>query len=265
MDMETVQTAVNSLVDYPRMIGIMGGEPLLHPNFVEICNYLHSKVPSVKCGLWTCFPKGFEHYREVICETFGNIFLNDHSREDVLHCPVLVQAEEVTGLDTFHKWYLIEHCWVQEGWSASINPKGAFFCEVAAALSMVLDKNESWPVEPGWWKRTPKDFVKQMETYCMHCGCAMPLGARKSIDKVDDISPKMLELLKDSPKVLKGNYVVHDLKMDLSSQDMASYKDESYRKGIADRYGIFLMNNQAGFQTPHLKRNWKQEDVCVRR
>jgi hypothetical protein len=259
MGMEDVQRAVNSLVDFPRMTGIMGGEPLLHPDFIEICEYLHSKIPPIRCGLWTSFPEGKEHYREIIVKTFGHIFLNDHTRDDVQHCPVLVSAEEVWKQDTYHMWYLIEHCWVQEGWSASINPKGAFFCEVAGALSMLLGENEAWPVEPGWWKRTPKDFVKQMETYCPRCGCAMPLGSRKSTDGVDDISPCMLERIKEiSPKVKHGKYEIHNLKLNLNQEPMATYKDEQYRKEIAARYGMFLMNNTVGFQTPYLKKDWKQ-------
>jgi len=93
--------AVDSLVDYVkqpgklRIVGIMGGEPLLHPEFEKFCEYLRSKIPWENTGLWSTFPPGKEHLGDVIAQTFGNVFLNDHSREDVLHHPVLVAADEI--------------------------------------------------------------------------------------------------------------------------------------------------------------------------
>ncbi len=112
MTLDQFKEAVDSLLNFPRMVGIMGGEPLLHPQFVEMCEYLHSKLPPDKCGLWTCFPENKEGYRKIIVETFGNIFLNDHSRDDILHAPVLVSAKEVCEGDDDSMWYLVEHCWV---------------------------------------------------------------------------------------------------------------------------------------------------------
>jgi hypothetical protein len=205
-------------------------------------------------------PKGFEHYREDIVETFGNIFLNDHSRPDVLHGPVLVSAQELAGQEGA-KWYLINRCWVQEYWSASINPKGAFFCEVAAALALLIDGDDhkGWEVRPGWYNRIPKDFKEQMEKYCMLCGCAMPLKKRASIDGRDDISPEWLERLKAiSPKVKAGKYVKHDLVLERDNRQMATYKDCDYRTGIAKPYGIFLVLNERNFQSPYLMSNWKK-------
>ena len=257
MDFDTFKKAVDSMQGFPNMIGLMGGEPLLHPHFEEFCEYLGSKVSPERCGLWTCFPEGKEHYREIICKTFKNIFLNDHSRDDIFHAPVLVAANELMR-DKLYMWYLIDHCWLQRSWSASINPRGAFFCECAAAMSMLFNFEKGWAVEPGWWKRTPKDFVSQMETYCPRCGMAMPLERRISRDGRDDISPNNLARLQGiSPKIEAGRYIVHDLQPKQDTNPHATYKDEFYRKGIGDRYGIFLMDNERNFQTPYLKRNWE--------
>lgn len=262
MDFEQLKEAVDSVLVYPKMVGLMGGEPLLHPEFERFCKYLHSKIPPERCGLWTCFPKGKEHYREVIVETFGNIFLNDQTRDDILHAPVLVASEEVPG-EQWVKDYLINRCWVQNFWSASINPHGAFFCEIAAALSMLLETeqdNGGWKVEPTWWTRVPKDFVKQMDRYCKLCGCAMPLKKRESMDGRDDISPKMFERLKDiSPKIKRGECVVHDLQLCEDNRQPATYKDPKYREEIAARYGMFLYNNDRGFNTPCLIRDTKSK------
>lgn len=240
---------------FPKMTGIMGGEPLLHPEFEKFCKYALSQIPKEQLGLWSGFPKGLERYREIICQTFGNIFLNDHSRPDIFHCPILVAAEEVIP-DKKEMFLAIDHCWLQESWSASINPKGAFFCEIAAAMSILFNGSNGWKVEPGWWKRTVKDYKEQIEEFCPKCGVALNLKRRASIDGRDDISPKNLERLKGrSLKIDAGKYAVSDLKIVDYPEPMASYKDEEYRANIADRYGIFLVYNEKGFQVPYLKKD----------
>jgi hypothetical protein len=262
MDYDMFKNAVDSMADFPKMVGVMGGEPLLHPSFEKLCNYIHSKFPPEQLGLWTSFPKGKEHYREVIVETFGNIFLNDHTRDDVLHAPVLVSSNEFCENAPFGQWYLIDKCWVQNTWSASINPKGGFFCEVAAALALLFDINAGWEVKPHWWEKSPIDFVEQMRTLCTLCGCAMPIARRASTEGIDDISPGNYERLKDiSPKLKRGKYIIHDLLVRRDNRQIASYKDENYRKRIAARYGMFLMLTQQGYQKPYLKKEWKCDSI----
>jgi hypothetical protein len=259
MSFDDFKKAVDSLIDFPNMVGMMGGEPLLHPDFVKFCEYMHSKIPPERCGLWSCFPDGKEHYREIIVKTFGNIFLNDQSRDDILHGPILVASDEVKA-EQWEKDYWIDKCWIQKYWSASINPKGAFFCEVAAALALLIDEGEGWPVIPGWWRRMPKEYIDQMAKYCGMCGCAMPLERRPSVDGRDDISPEMLLKLKNkSPKLRQGKYVVHNCETKLDDRPTATYKDQYYRSKIAERYGIFLTLNNKRFQTPHLKTGWTKE------
>jgi len=249
--------AVDSLLEFPHMVGMMGGEPLLHPQFPEFCDYLHSKIPKERCGLWSCFPEGKEHYRDVIIRTFGHVFLNDHTRDDVLHAPILVSAEEICGNDYASMWYLIDHCWVQNMWSASINPNGGFFCEVAAALSLLFDIKVGWEIKPNWWEKIPKDFKEQMESLCVLCGCAMPLKKRTSVEKIDDISPRIYKAIKNtSSKIKRGLYEIHDLKCYNDMRQPATYKDARYRAIIAERYGMFLVVNEQGYQTPYLKRSW---------
>lgn len=262
MDIDYFKKAIDSMIGYPNMIGIMGGEPLLHPEFVAICEYAASVFPKEKLGLWTCFPKGKEKYREIIAKTFGHIFLNDQTRDDILHGPILVASAELNIPDA-KRWELINDCWVQKYWSAAINPHGAFFCEVSAALSMLLDGGkpiQAWDVESKWWEKIPKDFKEQMEKYCVQCGAAMPLSKRASTDGKDDISPKMLDKLKDiSPKIKQGKYIKHNLKTGQDNRQTATYKDRNYRDDIADRYGMFLTLNSLGFQTPHLKSDWGEK------
>ena len=260
MDFEYFKKCVDSMIGFPKMTGIMGGEPLLHPEFERMCNYLHSKIPPSQTGLWTCLPPMKEHYRDVICETFGNIFINDHSRDDIMHHPFLVSAAEIKNIDRWVKWVMIDRCWAQLSWSASINPHGAFFCEIAASLSILLNNNEKdgWKVDPGWWVRTPKDYREQMEKYCMLCGGAMPLQKRVSTTIKDEISPLMLERIKDySPKVKKGEYDISNCELCQDDSQMASYKDPRYREAIAARYGIYMMENELHFLTPFLSKSFK--------
>lgn len=255
MTFDCFKQAVDSMDGFPKMTGIMGGEPLLHPEFEKFCEYIGSKIPRNQLGLWTAFPKGFEGYREAICRTFGNVFLNDHSRGDIHHAPMLVAAEEVI-LDSEDMWLLIENCWVQNSWSASINPYGAYFCEVAAAMAQLFnDPVWAWKVERGWWKKIVKDFKQQMERWCPKCGAAVPLPRRVSVDERDDVSPLNLERLKmcGSKKVRIGDYVVSDLRMVPQPEPMFQYKDMAYRQEIADRYNIFLTITDKGFWEPHLK------------
>ena len=68
-----------------------------------------------------------------------------------------------------------------------------------------------WPVEPGWWKRTPEAYTDQKERACPHCGCAIPLKRRPSTEEIDDVSPGNLEALLaiHSPKALSGRVEIY--------------------------------------------------------
>lgn len=259
--------AVDSMEKFPKMTGFMGGEPLLHPKFEEFCAYAKSKLPKEKLGLWTCLPKGFEHYATTICDTFGHIFINDHTRNDIFHGPVLVAADEIFD-DKNEMFYAIDHCWLQNSWSASINQKGAFFCEIAAAMAVLFDMDGGWPVEPGWWWRTPKDFREQIEKYCPMCGCAIPLKRRSSTEGIDDISPGNYERIKDfSLKVKNAKYQIHDLKItpknELEQQPMAAYKDFMYRTYTASKYGIYLVENDQHFLSPYKGNGFKMRSQTI--
>ena len=261
MTYDEFTAAVDSMVGYPKMVGVMGGEPLLHPEFESFCRYIASKIPKNQLGLWTSFPKGYEKYREIIAETFYHVFLNDHTREDIFHHPGLVASEEVAK-DENEMWQWIDHCWAQESWSASINPRGAWFCEIAASMSVLFDEGKGWDVKQGWWWRTPKDFKEQIEQFCPKCGFCVPLHRRKSTETIDDISPKNFERLKDkSLKIKRGLYKIHNLQtINKGDQEkLAAYKELSYRDKIAARYGIFLIINEMNFWSPYLVPNWNIE------
>lgn len=278
MTLDQYKRAIDSLAEWPayhnkdyaktRMVGMIGGEVLLHKDFEKQCEYAKSVIGQKHLGLWTTFPEKFSHYRNIICDTFEYIFLNDHSRGDIMHGPVLVAADEIFPKeeDKGEMNRLISNCWLQQGWSASITPKGAFFCEVAAELSWLFNGPDGWPVEPGWWKTPPWKYGEQIEFACKRCGVAMPLAMRPSIDERDDISPKnllQLKVLDRDKKVKRGDVVESDCKLiskDESRMNVmgggARYKDNDWRNVVAAKYGMFLEITQNGFWKPHLKKQW---------
>jgi hypothetical protein len=263
MTIEQFEKAVDSVEGFPHQIGLLGGEPLHHPHFEQLCEYLRTKFPREKCNLYTGLPPGKEHYREIIVETFANILINDHSRSDILHAPILVASEEMP-FDKWMKDYKIYTCWVQREWGCgSVVPHGTFFCESAACLSMLFgEPGDGWPVEPGWWQRSPFEFKEQAEKWCRLCGAAFPMKRRLDSEGIDDVSPGMLERLVKigSPKIRAGRYVVHDLKTftDNGGRPNPTYKDQTSRNAAAARYGLWLSDNERHYNEPHLNSRWEK-------
>ena len=253
MDYGFFKNAVDCAADFPGgMVGIMGGEPTMIPDFEEYMNYYVSRIcperkgmqadepglildfsefikrwrnnvrPRCRRGLFTSLgPKYYQHY-----ETIQDVFpeyqcVNDHCNPG-LHQPLLVASSELPIGEEERK-ALIDKCWINQTWSATVTPKGAFFCEVAAALDMLLGGPGGWPVEKGWWKRKPCDYGDQLK-WCNLCGAAIPLPRRRANMEIDDISPGMVEKLKavGSPKVENGHYQVFEV----DSYDLKSYESK---------------------------------------
>ena len=255
MDMDFFKKCIESVIQYPKIVGIMGGEPLLHPQFEEICQYALEKIGRDRLGLWTSLPRGKEHLGPTIVRTFKHVFLNDHTRPDIYHAPLLVPIRDLIQKEyQWQMWQAVDHCWVQNSWSASLNPKGAYFCEIAAAMAMLYDDGETaWPIDSDWWKKTPKDFTAQIEKWCPLCGAAVQLKRRLSTDGKDDIAPSVYEKLKGrSRKIKAGKCVVGIPQIMKEPERMAAYKDMGYRQAIAARYGMYLTINDHKYWEPHL-------------
>lgn len=247
MDFETFKRAVDSLDGYQGIRSIMGGEPTLHPEFERFIKYLGSKFPErenpfvypqkdfikqvhrvelenfemindgveridiVGPGMFSNMGASYKKHYEVITDILPFQGLNDHLNP-VYHQSALITRKELGIPD--NEWIKMrDNCWIQNEWSAGITPKGAFFCEIAGVLDMLLDGPGGWEIEPGWWKRTPDEFGDQLH-WCELCGFACHTFTRDSAEEIDDISPEWYERLKalDSPKLKSGRYNVVKIK-----------------------------------------------------
>ena len=215
MELEQIEKAIGSLEGFYGIIGLMGGEPTMHPQFVEICKMFQDKIPKRRRGLWTS-GYNWEKYKDIITETFDKdlIVYNEHSTDGGMHQPLLVAMKDIVP-DRKLRAELKDNCWVQRRWeTCSITPYGVYFCEIAGAMDILFNGGKNAiPLENGWWKNT--DFKKQYKI-CDRCGAPVPIGGMSDRASFDLISKGNLKRLKKlgSPKVSRGNYAVYTKKWD---------------------------------------------------
>lgn len=253
MPIDEIRKAIASLEGFPGRIGIMGGEPALHPKFREVLALVREMIPDRrKREFWTSGYK-WQEYSDDIHETFDNdlIAFNSHVQEDGKHQPVAVAIREVVE-DEELMWELIDNCPFQARWSPAITNKGAFFCEIAAAQDSAMNGPGGWPVEKGWWNKTPAEFQDQVKEYCPNCSGCLPMPAvsdgRGGRDgpAYDIVSPENLKRLiaAGSPKALKGHVEIFDRKITREDIEVLSdWRPRSFRSFEAhnpedvERYG----------------------------
>ncbi len=215
MTLEQFVVALETLKIWPGKVGIIGGEPLLHPDFTEICRQLRQRFHRNRLGLWTSGGKNLESYLEIIHQTFAFVAYNEHNKEQIETCkhqPLTVAISEVVSDKSLRK-KLIDACWVQNTWCPTINHFGAYFCEVAAAQDALLnDGKNAWPVEHGWWKKVPEQFQDQVGALCNNCGMAIPMERELIKKKTEKFSPFLLARFREKglSKVAEGEIEIFD-------------------------------------------------------
>lgn len=234
MDFETFKKAVDSLEEYKGCVGMIGGEPTLHPEFEKFADYIKEKrlgkdetmgrkpiydmqsyilenltfFEKHRTGLWSSLNRQYYKHYETIQNSFGSQNLNDHDNK-CEHQALLMPRKEL-GISDKEWIEKRDACWIQNTWSATITPKGAFFCEVAGSLDMLFNGPGGWEVTKDWWRRDIKDYGEQLH-WCELCSGCLDVPQRVSNDERDDITPKMFEKLLEikSPKAMKGQIVIN--------------------------------------------------------
>jgi hypothetical protein len=205
MDIETFRRACRNVADFPgssppsayvprmhKCIGMIGGEPIMHPAFAELCQIMAEEIPdAADRGLWTGLPA-----RLGVDSLFGYINRNEH-RPPCQHQPILVASRELMP-DDDERAAWINRCWINRYWSPIVTRAGVYFCEVAATIDELFDLHVARPDEPGWWREPLAYWQDQIDACCVRCGCAMPLPTRADAEVTDDVSVGNLNVLLDS-------------------------------------------------------------------
>lgn len=235
MERKTFSAAVESLNGYRGLVSIMGGEPTIHPDFpwlaqhahevlqggidsdhgrqpiADLAEYREALLTSMHSplGLFSALGTGYRKHFELIQRIFRSQWINSHEAGG-LHQALLLSRKDLAIPDDV--WRAKRNrCWIQRLWSSCVTDQGCYFCEVAGAIDRLLfGGRRAWPIEPGWWKRTPDQFGEQLDL-CEYCAAPLAGPRRPDTEGRQDCSRTTAELLKavSSPAANAGKLVIH--------------------------------------------------------
>ena len=246
LSLPAVEQALVSYGGFPGLIGIMGGEPLAHPQFKEVCEIIRNYYPPSKMHLWTSIEPATSKYKTDISKTFQHVAYHPHTPEQeagFYHQPSTLASKDMV-VDLNLRAALIDDCWLQRKWCPAVTIDGAFFCEVAGSIARISGK-QGWPVESGWWKRMPP-YTDQIDL-CELCGICVPMERQKMSDKKQKISPSFLKLLQDTGRPI-GEYELVTEPMTVAQMKAAlpNWTPSCYKEG------------QLGEVFPHSTIDWSK-------
>ena len=138
---------------YWGVVGVFGGNPTVHPDFVQICRILQKLVPFEQRGLWSNNLRGYGKLcREIFNPEYSN--LNVHTDRaameemrrdwpechpkglhDSRHSPPWVALKDLEDMTDEERWDLIGRCDINQLWSAMVWSLGAMASsEIAGRL-----------------------------------------------------------------------------------------------------------------------------------
>lgn len=228
MTLEQVEQALQSYYGFKGLIGIIGGEPLLHPQFKEICEIIRVYYPAQKMHLFTSIDPVKSKYASDIKKTFAHIAYHPHNEVQEathFHQPLTIAIKDVVKNKQLRA-DLIDDCAVQRKWCPTITNDGAFFCEVGASIAKLLGV-KGWDVLPDWWIKEPKDFGYQKEI-CQYCGMCIPMERQLMSNKKQKISPSFLAIVENAGdyELFDKEITVKEMKEALPTWTPLFYKDE---------------------------------------
>jgi len=246
LSLERIGTALAAYKGFPEHIGIIGGEPLIHPQFKEMCQLLLKFNGKEKYGLFTSINPETSKYKDIIKKTFGFVAFNMHSPNQLTECkhqPLTLAAKDmVPNRQLRNEFY--EQCFFRRRWCGTVNPLGAFHCEIAASIAYLIGQR-GWEVKQGWWLN---DWHEQINL-CELCGGAVPQERQLLCDRVEKISPSILKLLKDN------GFVIGEYKLVTEP-----YTIEYLKNHVSECPGAYTPNREAEGSTINI--DWaKYEDV----
>ena len=244
MSLDKIENALKCYKGYCGLIGIIGGEPLVHPQFEEICRLSSNYYPASKMHLFTSINPYKGKYADIIKKTFNHIAYHEHSKEQeslYYHQPLTIAIKDVIKNEQLKK-DLISDCWVQRKWCPTVTDDGAFFCEVGASIAKLMNV-KGWDVVLDWWKTPVEKFGYQL-SMCELCGMCIPMNRQKMEDKKQKISPSFLKLLLDN-NLPTGEYdlfdkeiTIKEMKEALSSWTPGFYKAQQ----LAEQFTFSTLN-----------------------
>ena len=200
-------------------VGIIGGEPTIHPEFPELCNVVAREWTRQGrwAGLWTAGGSAFNRHRALIDSSFSWIALNDKRGADCLHQRMFVASRDAVP-DVALRRRIQDACWVQRDWAPTIAPSGVWFCEVAASISAVLwPEKRGWQLADPWETYGPADYKSRRQA-CDWCGMCLPQQRDHVDGKVEFVSKSWQAELNTGRHRVPYGLALADLRIDTWEQ-----------------------------------------------
>lgn len=268
MNVSQFSEALWSLEEWPQdhWIGIIGGEPLEHPQLEEICYAIKmfKFATDHRIGIWTSCEVEKHPHAILIDETFDFVIFTPVSKQQCVKCrhsPITVAVSEVVENEELsHK--LIEKCCVSSVWGGVVNHKGAYFCEVAAELDLLLnDGVNAWSCEHNWWKRDPPDFEKQIQACCYNCGMPVPMEGEPIAQQREKFTANLLTKFRErglscvsaeEVEIVTNRLSKEDIVAGLKSWAPASYREDAVKSQGCKHFSV---------DTPDVEKSARKEIV----